>query len=70
MDLQLTDRVVIVTGAASGIGQASPRVLTEEEPSSSPRSSPLDYAAAKLAPLSHQVTAAEWGVDGSAQRHI
>ena len=30
MDLQLTDKVVIVTGAASGIGQASARLLTEE----------------------------------------
>jgi len=30
MDLQLTDKVVVVTGAASGIGQASARVLAEE----------------------------------------
>src|SRR6185503_8918425 len=30
MDLQLTDKVVIVTGAASGIGRASARLLTEE----------------------------------------
>ncbi|MFD3584550.1 SDR family NAD(P)-dependent oxidoreductase [Streptomyces sp. NPDC058683] len=30
MDLQLTDKVVIVTGAASGIGQATARLLTEE----------------------------------------
>ena len=30
MDLQLTDKVVVVTGAASGIGQASARLLTEE----------------------------------------
>jgi len=30
MDLQLTGKVVIVTGAASGIGQASARLLTEE----------------------------------------
>jgi len=30
MDLQLTDKVVIVTGAASGIGQASAHLLTEE----------------------------------------
>ena len=29
MDLQLTDKVV-VTGAASGIGQAAARLLTEE----------------------------------------
>src|SRR5882724_9761537 len=30
MDLQLTDKVVVVTGAASGIGQASARLLTQE----------------------------------------
>src|SRR6267143_712972 len=30
MDLQLADKVVVVTGAASGIGQASARLLTEE----------------------------------------
>jgi NAD(P)-dependent dehydrogenase (short-subunit alcohol dehydrogenase family) len=30
MDLQLTDKIVIVTGAASGIGQAIARLLTEE----------------------------------------
>ncbi|MFJ3308433.1 SDR family NAD(P)-dependent oxidoreductase [Streptomyces sp. NPDC086549] len=30
MDLQLTDKVVVVTGAASGIGQAIARLLTEE----------------------------------------
>jgi NAD(P)-dependent dehydrogenase (short-subunit alcohol dehydrogenase family) len=30
MDLQLTDRVVIVTGAAAGIGQATVRILTAE----------------------------------------
>ena len=30
MDLQLTDTVVVVTGAASGIGAATARLLTEE----------------------------------------
>jgi NAD(P)-dependent dehydrogenase (short-subunit alcohol dehydrogenase family) len=30
MDLQLTDKVVVVTGAASGIGQATASLLTEE----------------------------------------
>jgi NAD(P)-dependent dehydrogenase (short-subunit alcohol dehydrogenase family) len=30
MDLQLNDRVVIVTGAAAGIGQATARILTAE----------------------------------------
>jgi NAD(P)-dependent dehydrogenase (short-subunit alcohol dehydrogenase family) len=30
MDLQLTEHVVVVTGAASGIGQATARLLTEE----------------------------------------
>jgi NADP-dependent 3-hydroxy acid dehydrogenase YdfG len=30
VDLQLTDNVVIVTGAASGIGQATARLLTED----------------------------------------
>jgi NAD(P)-dependent dehydrogenase (short-subunit alcohol dehydrogenase family) len=30
MDLQLNDRVVIVTGAAAGIGQATASVLTAE----------------------------------------
>jgi NAD(P)-dependent dehydrogenase (short-subunit alcohol dehydrogenase family) len=30
MDLQLTDKIVVVTGAASGIGQATARLLTEE----------------------------------------
>jgi NAD(P)-dependent dehydrogenase (short-subunit alcohol dehydrogenase family) len=30
MELQLTDRVVIVTGAAAGIGQATARILTAE----------------------------------------
>jgi NAD(P)-dependent dehydrogenase (short-subunit alcohol dehydrogenase family) len=30
MDLQLTGKIVVVTGAASGIGQASARLLTEE----------------------------------------
>jgi NAD(P)-dependent dehydrogenase (short-subunit alcohol dehydrogenase family) len=30
MDLQLTDRVIVVTGAASGIGLATARLLTEE----------------------------------------
>jgi NAD(P)-dependent dehydrogenase (short-subunit alcohol dehydrogenase family) len=30
MDLQLTDKVVVVTGAASGIGQATARLHTEE----------------------------------------
>src|SRR5690349_10986533 len=30
VDLQLTGKVVVVTGAASGIGQASARLLTEE----------------------------------------
>ncbi|MFE2517840.1 SDR family NAD(P)-dependent oxidoreductase [Streptomyces mirabilis] len=30
MDLRLTDKVVVVTGAASGIGQATARLLTEE----------------------------------------
>jgi len=30
VDLQLTDKVVVVTGAASGIGQATARLLTEE----------------------------------------
>src|SRR5258705_11923344 len=30
MDLQLTGKVVVVTGAASGIGQATARLLTEE----------------------------------------
>src|SRR5882757_2618996 len=30
MDLQLTDKVVVVTGAASGIGEATARLLTEE----------------------------------------
>jgi NAD(P)-dependent dehydrogenase (short-subunit alcohol dehydrogenase family) len=30
MDLQLNDRVVIVTGAAAGIGQATAGVLTAE----------------------------------------
>ena len=30
MDLELTDRVVIVTGAAAGIGQATARLLTAE----------------------------------------
>jgi NAD(P)-dependent dehydrogenase (short-subunit alcohol dehydrogenase family) len=35
MDLQLTGKVVVVTGAASGIGQATARLLTEEGLSSS-----------------------------------
>ncbi len=30
MDLQLTDKIVLVTGAASGIGAATARLLTEE----------------------------------------
>jgi len=30
MDLQLTDKIVVVTGAASGIGEATARLLTEE----------------------------------------
>jgi NAD(P)-dependent dehydrogenase (short-subunit alcohol dehydrogenase family) len=30
MDLKLTDRVVIVTGAAAGIGQAAARIMTAE----------------------------------------
>src|SRR2546428_9345824 len=30
MDLQLDDRVVVVTGAAAGIGQATARLLTAE----------------------------------------
>src|SRR5881409_4115144 len=30
MDLQLNDRVVVVTGAAAGIGQATARLLTAE----------------------------------------
>jgi len=30
VDLQLTDKVVVVTGAASGIGQATARLLAEE----------------------------------------
>ncbi|WP_190174766.1 SDR family NAD(P)-dependent oxidoreductase [Streptomyces mirabilis] len=30
MDLRLTDKVVVVTGAASGIGGATARLLTEE----------------------------------------
>ena len=30
MDLQLTGKIVVVTGAASGIGQATARLLTEE----------------------------------------
>jgi len=30
MDLQLTDKIVVVTGAASGIGAATARLLTEE----------------------------------------
>jgi NAD(P)-dependent dehydrogenase (short-subunit alcohol dehydrogenase family) len=30
MELQLTDKVIIITGAASGIGQATARLLTEE----------------------------------------
>ncbi len=30
MDLCLTDKVIVVTGAASGIGQATARLLTEE----------------------------------------
>jgi hypothetical protein len=30
MDLQLTDKIVVVTGAASGIGQATARLLAEE----------------------------------------
>ncbi|SOE19894.1 SDR family NAD(P)-dependent oxidoreductase [Streptomyces sp. OK228] len=29
MDLRLADKVVVVTGAASGIGQATARLLTE-----------------------------------------
>ena len=29
-DLQLTDKIVLVTGAASGIGAATARLLTEE----------------------------------------
>jgi len=30
MDLRLTDQVIVVTGAASGIGQATARLLSEE----------------------------------------
>jgi NAD(P)-dependent dehydrogenase (short-subunit alcohol dehydrogenase family) len=30
MDLQLTDKIIVVTGAASGIGRATARLLTEE----------------------------------------
>src|SRR5258708_31742964 len=30
MDLCLTDKVIVVTGAASGIGQATARLLTKE----------------------------------------
>jgi NAD(P)-dependent dehydrogenase (short-subunit alcohol dehydrogenase family) len=30
MDLRLTDQVIVVTGAASGIGQATARLLTQE----------------------------------------
>ena len=30
MDLQLTDKIVVVTGAASGIGRATARLLSEE----------------------------------------
>jgi NAD(P)-dependent dehydrogenase (short-subunit alcohol dehydrogenase family) len=30
MDLQLTEKIVVVTGAASGIGEATARLLTEE----------------------------------------
>ncbi len=30
MDLRLTDQVIVVTGAASGIGEATARLLSEE----------------------------------------
>ena len=30
MDLRLTNQVIVVTGAASGIGQATARLLSEE----------------------------------------
>jgi NAD(P)-dependent dehydrogenase (short-subunit alcohol dehydrogenase family) len=30
MDLQLTEKIVVVTGAASGIGEATARLLTDE----------------------------------------
>jgi NAD(P)-dependent dehydrogenase (short-subunit alcohol dehydrogenase family) len=80
VDLKLTGKVVVITGASSGIGRATSltvaaeggirmaaRLLTRRLGRAEDLANVIAY---RVSPLSHQVTAAEWSVDGSIQRRV
>jgi NAD(P)-dependent dehydrogenase (short-subunit alcohol dehydrogenase family) len=80
VDLQLTEKIVVVTGAPSGIGRATAltvaadggnrmaaRLLTRRLGRAGDLANVIAYL---VSPLSHQVTAAEWSVDGGIQRQV
>ncbi|MFJ7592394.1 hypothetical protein ACIQZO_34500 [Streptomyces sp. NPDC097617] len=64
MDLRIEDRVYLVTGASSGIGEATVRLLSTEG------ATVVGVIAHLLPPLAGQVTGAEWSVDGGALRQV
>jgi NAD(P)-dependent dehydrogenase (short-subunit alcohol dehydrogenase family) len=80
VDLQLTEKIVVITGASSGIGRATAltvaaeggigmaaRLLTRRLGRAEDLANVIAY---RVSPLSHEVTAAEWSVDGSIQRRV
>jgi NAD(P)-dependent dehydrogenase (short-subunit alcohol dehydrogenase family) len=80
VDLQLTEKIVVITGASSGIGRATAltvaaeggirmagRLLTRRLGRAEDLANVIAY---RVSPLSHQVTAAEWSVDGSIRRRV
>jgi NAD(P)-dependent dehydrogenase (short-subunit alcohol dehydrogenase family) len=80
VDLQLTEKIVVITGASSGIGRATAltvaaeggirmagRLLTIRLGRAEDLANVIAY---RVSPLSHQVTAAEWSVDGSIRRRV
>jgi NAD(P)-dependent dehydrogenase (short-subunit alcohol dehydrogenase family) len=80
VDLQLTEKIVVITGTSSGIGSVTAltvaaeggirmaaRLLTRRLGRAEGLANVIAYL---VTPLSHQVTAAEWSVDGGIQRQV
>jgi NAD(P)-dependent dehydrogenase (short-subunit alcohol dehydrogenase family) len=80
VDLQLTEKIVVITGASSGIGRATAltvaaeggirmaaRLLTRRLGRAEDLANVIAY---RVSSLSHEVTAAEWSVDGGIQRRV